>query len=396
MKAFTACPAKSYANRGVALSLRRKFVFWRWLVLALVAISLLGAGSCTTEELEKLGLLTPDTTAVAPASVPAGSPATSITITGTNLDNSPVVLLDNKMPLTITSATATQIGAIIPASDLTTSGTHQLTVIADLPGGPLTSPSPLPFVVTSSTPAVVLAISKSPVGTFTQGGTGSYTIMVSDTGSAPTDGSQVTVAELPPQGLTVTNMSGGTTWNCIMTTGMCTRSDVLQSGASYPPITVTVAVATNAPSMVTNEATVSGGGAPTATAMAPTTIGTPGASQLGIGIVTSSPTFAPNSTDTYTITVSNTGTAATSGTITVAISLDMNEILGSMGLSGTGWTCNNTTLTCTNPTSIGAGQSLNPINVPVDVLANDESQVTITVTASGSGSTAMKTNTTPT
>jgi len=394
MKAFAACPAKSYENRKVTRSLRRNFVSWRWLALALAALSLLGVGSCTTEELAKLGFLTPDATSVSPASVPAGSSATPITITGTNLDNSPGVRFDETL-LTITADTATQIDTIVPANDLTTPGTHQLTVTANLPGGPLSS-SPLSFVVTSAMTTPVLDITKSPVGTFTQGGTGIYTIPVANTASAPTNGSQVTVADMPPEGIIITNMSGGSSWNCNTTSAMCTRSDVLDPGMSYPPITVTVAIATNAPSMVTNEATVSGGGAPTATAMAPTTINTAGAPQLGIGITTSSPTFPPDSSDSYAITISNTGTAPTSGTISVAFSLDVNEILGSMGLSGTGWTCNNTTLTCTNSTSLGAGQSSNPITVPVDVLANGESEVTITVTASGSGSTAMKTNTTPT
>jgi fibronectin type 3 domain-containing protein len=40
----------------------------------------------------------------------------------------------------------------------------------------------------------------------------------------------------------------------------CTRSDALAPAASYPPITVTVNVASNAAASVTNTATVSGGG----------------------------------------------------------------------------------------------------------------------------------------
>ena len=49
-------------------------------------------------------------------------------------------------------------------------------------------------------------------------------------------------------------------WNCTQPAGPCTRADSLAAGASYPSITLTVTVASNAPSSVTNTATVSGGG----------------------------------------------------------------------------------------------------------------------------------------
>jgi hypothetical protein len=40
----------------------------------------------------------------------------------------------------------------------------------------------------------------------------------------------------------------------------CTRTDILNPGVSEPVITLTVNVALSAPSLVTNTATVSGGG----------------------------------------------------------------------------------------------------------------------------------------
>jgi len=66
-----------------------------------------------------------------------------------------------------------------------------------------------------------------------------------------------------------------------------------------------------------------------------------------------------------------------------------------MGLSGTGSSCNNTMLTCTFSGTLAPGGSFS-IAVPVDVLSNGESQVSITVTAAGSGATAMQTLKTPT
>src|SRR5262249_24980761 len=61
-----------------------------------------------------------------------------------------------------------------------------------------------------------------------------------------------------PSGLTATAISG-TGWACTLATLTCTRSDALAAGAAYPSITLTVNVAANAPSSVTNVATVSGG-----------------------------------------------------------------------------------------------------------------------------------------
>jgi hypothetical protein len=66
-----------------------------------------------------------------------------------------------------------------------------------------------------------------------------------------------------PSGLTLVSMSG-TGWNC--SSNVCTRSDTINSGAGYPAIAVNVNVAANAPSAVTNQVSVSGGGSVTASA----------------------------------------------------------------------------------------------------------------------------------
>ena len=109
-------------------------------------------------------------------------------------------------------------------------------------------------------PAAVLHISKSHIGSFTQGLTGAaYTITASNgAGVGPTNGT-VTVMDTLPAGLAATAI-GGTNWNCALATLTCTRSDALPSGASYPAIAVTVNVAANAASPQVNAASVSGGG----------------------------------------------------------------------------------------------------------------------------------------
>ena len=104
-----------------------------------------------------------------------------------------------------------------------------------------------------------LTITKAHLGDFARSHAGAvYTMVVSNVGTAATFGT-VTVTDTLPAGLTATALTG-TGWSCTLGTLTCTRGDVLGDGDSYPPITLTVTVASNAPSSVINTATVSGGG----------------------------------------------------------------------------------------------------------------------------------------
>lgn len=131
-----------------------------------------------------------------------------------------------------------------------------------------------------------LAITKTHTGNFTQGQQGAtYTVAVSNGADAgPTSGT-VTVTDTIPAGLTLVSMVG-TNWTCAANS--CTRSDALAAGTSYPVITVTVNVAANAAASVTNSASVSGGGSPTANTTNPTTITASGGGP-GSGIATATP-----------------------------------------------------------------------------------------------------------
>jgi uncharacterized membrane protein len=117
----------------------------------------------------------------------------------------------------------------------------------------------------------LLSISKTHSGNFTQGQTNaSYTALVSNSGAAGDTSGIVTVTETMPTGLALVSMAGAG-WTC-PGGNTCSRSDMLVSGSSYPPITVTVNVAANAPSSVTNQASVSGGGSISASASDTTVI----------------------------------------------------------------------------------------------------------------------------
>jgi uncharacterized repeat protein (TIGR01451 family) len=115
------------------------------------------------------------------------------------------------------------------------------------------------------TPAPSLTITSSHTGYFLEGQTNAaYTLTVSNAAGSPSTSGTVTVTETLPAGLSLGSMAGGTTWSC--NSNSCTNTGVLAAGSSYQSITVTVSVANNAPSSVTNTVSVSGGGSATANA----------------------------------------------------------------------------------------------------------------------------------
>ena len=74
-------------------------------------------------------------TSINPSSIVAGSPDTTITLTGTNFLPSSVAQ-DNGAPLATTFVNATTLTAVVPTADLTTPGTEAITVAT--PNEPLT------------------------------------------------------------------------------------------------------------------------------------------------------------------------------------------------------------------------------------------------------------------
>ena len=116
-----------------------------------------------------------------------------------------------------------------------------------------------------------LTLTKTHVGNFTQGQLGAtYTITATNSSVGATAAATlglVTVTDTLPAGLTATAIVGAG-WTCTLAPLACTRSDALAPGASYPPITVTVNVAPNAPATVINSVAVAGGGEVLAATMA--------------------------------------------------------------------------------------------------------------------------------
>jgi len=252
-----------------------------------------------------------------------------------------------------------------------------LTSQASVSGGG--SASATTSAVTTIVSSAVLSIGKTHSGSFYQGQNGAtYQITVGNSASAGPTAGTVTVTDTEPSGLTLAAMSGSG-WGCSGNT--CARSDQLASGATYPPITVTVNVAGNATASLTSQATVSGGGSASATASDVTAIGSgPG---LGISKTHSGGFYQGESGATYTVVVSNAASAApTSGTVTVADSEPAGLVLA--GMSGNGWACSGNA--CTRSDVLNGGSGYPAITVTVNVAASAAASVTSQATVSGGGS----------
>ncbi|MGW3046148.1 hypothetical protein ACWC9T_40630 [Kitasatospora sp. NPDC001159] len=87
------------------------------------------------------------------------------------------------------------------------------------------------------------------------------------------------------------------------------------------------------------------------------------------------------------MTVGNSETVATSGTVTVTDTLPSG--LRADRISGPGWTCDQGTLTCTRSDALPAGSSYPPITLKVDVSCRADDAVINTATVTGGAATPL-------
>jgi uncharacterized repeat protein (TIGR01451 family) len=318
--------------------------------------------------------------------LPAGLTYVSATGTGWTCSNS-------SGTVTCTRAGPVTSGTILPAITLTVAvgaaAAPSVTNTASVSSNTTFDPDSSDNSSSVTSPVTVptdLTISKSHVGNFTQGQSGTYSIVVTNSGGVASSGT-VTVTDTLPAGLTP-GTATGTGWTCNTAgqTVTCTRSDALNGGASYPAISVPVTVAPNAALSLTNTASVSGGNDSNTgnnSSSDPTTI-----NAVADMTVTKTHTgnFTRGSTGTYTITATNSGAAATNGT-TVTVADTLPAGLTPTAASGTGWACSivSQTVTCTRSNALAAGASYPAISVTVSVAQSAASSVTNTATVSGGG-----------
>jgi hypothetical protein len=212
------------------------------------------------------------------------------------------------------------------------------------------------------TPGPVWAIGSTHTGTFSRGQRGAtYTVTVGNTVWTDQTSGTVTVLETLPPGLTLASMAGAG-WTCDSASLRCTRTDPLPAGAAYPPITVAVNIAADAPPWVTNSVSVSGCGLVAASGTDLTTITAAppvGTSPPSISIT---PPLGTGSHATFNVTA----TEASGIPNLVSVALLVNA-----GLTGTGgcfvnynpannslYLANNAVSTWIGPSTVGSGSVL--------------------------------------
>lgn len=110
-------------------------------------------------------------------------------------------------------------------------------------------------------PAADMEVEINSNGVFSAGASASYTVVARNTGTLSTGGKVTLNVELPT-GLTATALAGSG-WNVTDDKGStvsASRIDALSLGANYPPLTLSIDIAANAPLYASTSASVSGGG----------------------------------------------------------------------------------------------------------------------------------------
>jgi exo-1,4-beta-D-glucosaminidase len=272
------------------------------------------------------------------------------------------------------------------------------TILSATPSPSGTNPPGSPELTATSTQA----------GSFAQGDAAdAYRIEVTNAASGGTSSGTVTVTDRLPAGLTAQEMSGAG-WICSLAPMVlpptargavdtfepqptCTRADALAPGQSYPPITLTVAVANYAQPSVVNAVSVTGGGM-----VVPVTTTDPTAvTQLPYLSVTSQPSShgliyapftqgdEPVAMDDYSVTLANDGFAPTVGPVT--LSVDLPDGLVPYAVSGpSGWACSLATVTCTTDSPIPAGAEVG-ITLQVTVAPDAPAWAQAVIQATGGG-----------
>ena len=221
----------------------------------------------------------------------------------------------------------------------------------------------------------VLTLSLSHTGSFAAGQPGTFRISAGNQSNAGPISGMVTVTENPPPGLTITAMAGFG-WSCSLVS--CIRNDALAGGMDYPPITVTALVAAGAPASLTNQVSVTNGGASvTASDIAGVVLG--GAPQAGIALAHAGSFVQGSGGNTYTVTVTNSGGVPVSGLV---VTETLPAGLSLAALSGFGWNCGGTV--CNQSGVLNPGAS-SQISATVSVAANAPPLLTNRVTLSGGG-----------
>jgi len=273
--------------------------------------------------------------------------------------------------LTVNPTTATSLGS--PASN---------TATVTGGGDPTTTPKPSPPAVTTINPSPKpsLTITKSGPASGTVGNNYDYSISVGNNGNASTSGA-ITVTDDLASNLQYVS-AAGTNWNCsanLQKVTCISNSTLVLAVGSTSVITLTVKPLDNSSgTSIKNTASVTGGGdltTPLLSKEVSTDINAAPKPNLAITKEATIATGTVNTNYDYKLLVSNNGTSATSGEITVTDNLPTG--LKFVSAIGNGWVC---TATATAPFTVTC-KSSSVINVSATAPL-----ITLTVTPTQAGS----------
>ncbi|HEX7152053.1 MAG TPA: hypothetical protein VF618_11245, partial [Thermoanaerobaculia bacterium] len=196
--------------------------------------------------------------------------------------------------------------------------------------------------VTSADLAIVKNDAADPVA---PNGSIVYTLAVTNIG--PSAATSVSVTDTLPAGVTFVSATG-TGWTCNEAAGVVTCTTPSLAIGSAPAITITVTAPATAGTLSNNATVSSATSDPNSGNDSDNETTDVASADLSITKVAGAETAAPNSTITYTLTVTNAG-PSTATNVSVVDTLPAGVTF--VSATGTGWTCNEAAgvVTCTMP-----------------------------------------------
>lgn len=245
------------------------------------------------------------------------------------------------------------------------------------------------FNNTCGLPTADVVTTKTGPATVTAGSNITYSITTTNNG--PATATNVVIKDTLPTGTTFVSATNGGT----QSGGVVTWPNI-PSLASGVGNSVTYQVTVTAPRSAGSLLNRASSTATTSDPNAANNDGTAAGSQVATTITgtpdltitkTHTGNFSKVGSNTYTLIATNSGTAATNGTVTVSDTVPTG--LTPTAATGTGWACiiSGQVVTCTRSDALAANTSYPPITLTVNVAPTASASITNTATVSGGGQT---------